>query len=154
LLGILFYACERDDICAESTVTTPRLIIEFYDVNNPSDTRNVRNLSIREVGNDTAILFSSGSSISVPLRTNAIETSYVFTLNSLAEGGGLIDTLRFSYATEEIYVNRACGFKVNFVDFRARQQPTNNPNENWIRNIQVLENTIVNESEPHMFMFY
>lgn len=149
-----FTACERDDICPGATVTTPKLTIEFYDINNPSDTRNVRNLAVREIGKDTALLFSSGSSIAIPLKTNAIETRYVFTLNALAESGGLTDTLRFSYSTEELYVNRACGFKVNFIDFRARLENTFTTNKTWIRNIQARENIIEDESEIHLFIFY
>jgi len=31
------YNCESDDICPESTLTTPRMIITFYDVNNPEE---------------------------------------------------------------------------------------------------------------------
>jgi hypothetical protein len=154
MIYLLFVSCERDDICPASTQTTPKVVIEFYDVNNPSDTRNIRNLTVREIGRDTAILFSSGSAITIPLKTNAIETRYVFTLNALAESGGLVDTLRFSYATEEVYVSRACGFKVNFVDFRARQENTFTANQSWIRNIQVLENTVEDEIEPHLFIFY
>lgn len=35
------YNCESDDICPESTLTTPRMIITFYDVNNPEERKNV-----------------------------------------------------------------------------------------------------------------
>lgn len=34
LLAILYFGCERDDICAEGTPTTPRLLVEFFDVTN------------------------------------------------------------------------------------------------------------------------
>ena len=38
LIGIItLQNCERDDICAEGTTTTPRLLIEFYDASNPDD---------------------------------------------------------------------------------------------------------------------
>ena len=42
LIAVLFLGCERDDICAEATATTPHLIMRFYDVNNPEETNNPR----------------------------------------------------------------------------------------------------------------
>ena len=38
------YNCESDDICPESTLTTPRMIITFYDVNNPEVRKKVESL--------------------------------------------------------------------------------------------------------------
>ena len=35
IVSIIFLtSCEKDDICPESTQTTPRLVITFYDINN------------------------------------------------------------------------------------------------------------------------
>jgi len=36
LLAVSFWNCEKDDICAETTPTTPKLVIEFYDNANPT----------------------------------------------------------------------------------------------------------------------
>ena len=149
-----FSSCERDDICAAATVTTPKLVIEFFDINNPGNPKNVRDLVVSEVENDTTgLLFNSPSSIAVPLKTNDIETKYVFNLNANSETGGLVDTLTFSYATDQLYVNRACGFKVNFIDFRASIETEANP-DSWIEDIRVRENSIENEFETHIFIFY
>lgn len=151
---ILFISCERDDICAEATVTTPKLVIEFFDANNPGNSKNVRNLVVREIEKDTAFLFNSTSTISIPLKTNAIETSYVFNLNALADSGGRTDTLTFFYATEERYVSRACGFKVNFIDFRAISENIESNTESWIKDVQVREKNIQNEFETHLYIYY
>jgi hypothetical protein len=152
----LFISCERDDICAEATVTTPKLVIDFFFDDNTQGVRNVVDLEVREVNKDTSDVFGvfNASSIAIPLKTDAIETSYVFNLNSQDESGGLTDTLIFSYATERIYVNRACGFKVNFIDFSARLvNPSDNP-EGWVQNIRIDESIIENESETHLSIFY
>ncbi|WP_299113861.1 DUF6452 family protein [uncultured Winogradskyella sp.] len=45
VVATIIIGCERDDICAESTSTTPRLIIEFYDADSPDDLKNVPRLS-------------------------------------------------------------------------------------------------------------
>ncbi len=41
LLITTFYSCERDDICPESTPTTPHLVISFFDVDDQDETLNV-----------------------------------------------------------------------------------------------------------------
>lgn len=151
---LLLFSCERDDICPAATPTTPKLVIEFFDVDNTESSKNIRDLAVRTFEKDAALLFNSTSTISIPLKTDTIETSYIFNLNALAESGGLRDTLIFSYATEELYVSRACGFKVNFFDFRASLEGQETSSEGWIRDIQVIENTIENESETHLFIFY
>ena len=157
LLGLvlIIYACERDDICPEVTVTTPKLVIEFYDINNTINSKNVNDLAVRAVENDSLALgFNSTSSIALPLKTNAIETQYIFNLNAQSETGGLVDTLNFSYATVETYLNRACGFKVDFIDFDARLVNELGSENTWIRDIQVEETTINNETETHLSIFY
>jgi len=46
IVAMGFIACERDDICAEGTSTTPRLIIEFYDSEDPENLQSVTRLSV------------------------------------------------------------------------------------------------------------
>lgn len=45
-ITLILLSCERDDICAETTSTTPRLIIEFYDVDNNDDLKDVPLLTV------------------------------------------------------------------------------------------------------------
>jgi len=148
----LLASCERDDICAAATPTTPKLVVEFFSADNPGQNRNVSNLAITEINVEDTLRFTGTSEISIPLRTDAIETTYIFNINSEAASGGRIDTLTFSYATEELYVNRACGFKVNFIDFRVRQA-NNNP-LSWIQDLVINEIIIENESETHLSITY
>ena len=35
LFLIVLFSCEKDDICPDTTQTTPRLVIEFYDLTAP-----------------------------------------------------------------------------------------------------------------------
>ena len=39
-------SCESDDICPESTNSTPRLIITFYDMQNTEVKKNVEDLAV------------------------------------------------------------------------------------------------------------
>ena len=51
IASFITYNCESDDICPESTLTTPRMIITFYDVNNPEERKNVESLGVYIVKN-------------------------------------------------------------------------------------------------------
>ena len=53
IVSIIFVllTCESDDICPESTQTTPRIVITFYDINNPNEKKNVESLGIYTVNN-------------------------------------------------------------------------------------------------------
>lgn len=45
-LAIALINCERDDICAATTQTTPRLIIEFYDATDTEELLNVSRITV------------------------------------------------------------------------------------------------------------
>ena len=48
LITLSFSGCEKDDICTDET--TPRLILEFYDISNPANLKTVLNLKVKGVG--------------------------------------------------------------------------------------------------------
>jgi hypothetical protein len=90
-------------------------------------------------------------------------TEYSFTLN--ADDGSAtndrIDTLKFNYSRNEIYVSRACGFKTTFnLSNDATQNAfilNNTPNATqgaWIDSILVLRPQIENENEAHIKIFF
>ena len=96
-----FSSCEKDDICEETTATTPKLIIEFYDILNPTVLKNVTNLAVKEIGITSAVIsFISESKIELPLKTNEDSTKYSFVLNAGNTNTSLIytDVLQFNYS--------------------------------------------------------
>ena len=77
IMAFSFSSCEKDDICDANTITTPRLVIKFYDVNNASVAKNVTNLTIIGEGKTTGISFNgstliNGSTVSIPLQTDLV----------------------------------------------------------------------------------
>ncbi|WP_178984981.1 DUF6452 family protein [Winogradskyella helgolandensis] len=50
LIAIALINCERDDICAATTQTTPRLIIEFYDASETDELLNVSRITVYREG--------------------------------------------------------------------------------------------------------
>jgi len=148
--------CEKDDICDSNTATTPRLIIEFNDINNPSLSKNVPNLAIIGEGSTEYIAFNGVSRIEVPLKLSSDVTRYKFILNygnTVNPASINEDNLEFRYTRNNIFISRACGYKTIFV--LDNQNPYTltdaaTADQLWIQNITLLQPNILNENETHL----
>ena len=156
LLAVSFWNCEKDDICAEGTPTTPRVIIEFYDATATTTLKNVTSLGVIEPTFATGFAFTAVSKIQVPLRTNATTT----TLNFIQNGSDTdtsndnIDAVTFNYETQEVYISRAGGYKMIF-QLEAIDGVITTPDaNNWIQNIVVTQPDIENENEVHVKIYF
>ena len=165
------FACQRDDICPETTDTTPLLIIRFYENEEPRDLQSPQNLSIRAAdsdstnfvintgGNSPVPYFRfSGDSIAIPLKTNSDQTSYVFTLNTAANdttasNSGIRDTISFTYGRNEEYINRACAYKINYVGLKTTLQ-NSGENSGWIQDVEIEQTDIEDENQAHVSIFF
>ncbi|WP_162984873.1 DUF6452 family protein [Mesonia aquimarina] len=153
-------SCQRDDICPETTQTTPNLVISFRDIENPSIPKAVTNLNIREE-NKTDYFYDepiSDTIAIIPLRNNQNFTNYYFTLNSeIVNGSGNPDRnkdqIQFSYATDEIFVSRACSYKTEFYELQG-SLISDDETANWIESITIAENNIVDENTVHLFIYH
>lgn len=153
----LFWGCERDDICSEAFQVTPRLIIEFYDINETETLKNVSDLSIVAFGEEDTIDIGTVNKISIPLRTDQESTRYSFIRSASNDEFINADELNFIYANRNVYVNRACGFKNEFLDFQAFRILEDNPENNWIRSLEIIQTSIENdqqEEDTHLFIFH
>ena len=157
----LSLGCQRDDICPETTETTPLLIIRFYENQDPFELQAPQNLRVRSVGNDTTFVYNrfSQDSIAIPLRTNQDVSEYIFTVNTPPdpvegeepEEPGNSDVLTFSYGREEEYLNRACTFKVNYVGLKVELEEDEN---NWIQDIQIEQANVEDQNQAHVSIFF
>ena len=154
VLAVSFWNCEKDDICAQETPTTPRVIVEFYDAANPTELKNVTNLGIAEPTFETGYAFNAVSSITVPLRTNQDTTTLNFILNGSDEDAtnDLTDVITFNYSRTETYISRACGYKTTFIlnDTDGLVIPTSN----WISSYEIVQTNINNEDETHVKIYF
>ena len=160
-LALFFSSCEKDDICDANTATTPRLVIQFYDFANPSVLKNVTNLKVVGAGMTDGIIFNgtettSGNTISIPLKTNDVTTSYTFTLNSGNSNPALVnvDNIQFDYTTSDVFVSRACGFKTIFMLNPTNPYTHTIAADKWIKYISVEKSNIENENETHIKIFF
>jgi Family of unknown function (DUF6452) len=169
LLTLAFFNCEKDDICAENTPTTPQLIIRFYDISSQEDTKSVTGLRVTAFNeNNVEVLISNlnivtTDSISLPLRTDADLTKFVLYKDySVDDNGtpsdtsddiilGNPDTITITYLREDVYVSRACGFKTIFKNIAFSFE---SDGDNWIVNDEVINPIIDNETTAHVKIFH
>ena len=147
---LLLSGCQKDDICPEGTETTPLLQIEFFDAEDPETLKVVEDLMIIEVEtNDTLFGPATTNNVDIPLRTTQNFTEYKFISNSGSETENE-DLVRFDYLPNPDYINRACGFKINFLDLTLTR-PIGE--DSWIESDLIVINDIENEAEFHHISF-
>ena len=150
-------SCEKDDICAADTPTTPQVVIEFFNKTTTAS-KEVTSLKIQEFGNNNVLGIFNGSKIKIPLKTNFDITKYTFTLNS--DKPLLInpDNLEFNYTRNVVYISRACGYKTNFMldtnKLILEPEIPNSPPTEWISRISISKPNILNEDETHIKIYF
>ena len=160
ILIVFIFACEKDDICADGTPTTARLIVKFYDATLPEETKTVANLAVYGLNDQNEPVFfdniTNTDSLAVPLRTDANVTQLVFhkditDLNDLLVGN--TDNVDINYNREDQYVSRACGYKAIFELLSADLTADT---DNWILNIEINtdNSTVENEQAAHIKVFH
>jgi hypothetical protein len=152
----IFSGCEKDDICAGTTITTPRVVIEFYDFNIPTNLKSVSNLKVTGVDGNTNLPDSlgvfTGTTILLPLRASQDNTKYSLILNSTSTANANEDFLQFNYTRNNVYVSRACGYKTLF-ELQGNPSITEDTS-NWIQNLIVTTTKINDESETHIKIYF
>jgi hypothetical protein len=151
-----FSNCEKDDICAEGTPVTPRIVIEFYNAARPTVLKNITALGVIDPNTTSGIAFNGVSKIQVPLKTTANTTTLRFIENGsdTNTGNDNIDVLTFTYERVDQYVSRACGFKTLFYLNETNPVALTADGNNWIQNIQVQQTNIENENEVHVKIYF
>jgi len=158
LVGSSFLSCEKDDICAEGTPTTPNVVIRFFRSDNTSVLNPVSNFKYYVEGmTDTITITASTDSIRVPLRVDATQVKWGFILRQTGTGGTTRNTdyLTFDYTKQQTYVSRACGYKTTF-NLTEDPVQTDAPGENtlWIDEVEVEKYNIEDENERHISIYY
>ncbi|WP_179346620.1 DUF6452 family protein [Winogradskyella ursingii] len=171
LLVMTLNGCERDDICAESTQTTPRLLIEFYDVTDQENLKSVTRLTAYGEGlvenpplesNDATLVFNSNvDALELPLRIGIenetsttrfiLEKDTNLRLDENEATASNVDIIEINYTNIFEYVSRACGYKSIFTDLVVTRELDE---DNWIDNINIVTTTIENENTVHVQIFH
>ncbi|WP_405206067.1 DUF6452 family protein [Aquimarina sp. LLG6339-5] len=154
IVGIYFSSsCERDDICAEDTLTTPLLIIKFIEDGTVSDIKQPNELQIGSPGFLNIIDYETNQdSIMIPLRTRGLLTDFEFIIDSDSDTPNT-DVVSFQYTPVEEYVSSACGFKVNYNGLTA-SVAVEDGDGNWIKSIIIEEDNVTDETAAHVLIFH
>ena len=181
IIAILLLGCERDDICAEGTPTTPRLLIEFFDAADTETLKSVTRLSVygedlvtsglpedTATAEGVALIFNSNSNaIELPLLIGdeGIETTTRYILerdtNLRIDGDAATDSnndiLVVKYTPQFVYVSRACGVKSIFTNLEVSVE--SNDASQWIQNTALANTTetqitVENEDATHVQIFH
>lgn len=155
ITAILLWNCEKDDICEDGTPTTPRMIIEFYDNNNPTTKKTVTNLAIVAQNVTDTLLFNGVSKIEIPLKTNAENVIFNFVNDSKNATVSLrnTDEVIANYTRNDVFISRACGYKTVFTLNDSNGLDFTPDSDNWIKEIAIQNQNILNENEVHVKIF-
>lgn len=170
LIAIIAWSCEKDDICAADTITTPRLIIRFYNIIEQDEFKNVRELTIAGLNDDGSLRDLipvnrvSPDSIVLPLRfeNEGIEFTTRFQLeknsdyatNDNPDDDSNIDILEIRCTPQFVYVSRACGYRGVFSLAPQGGVSKVEDEDNWIQSIEITNQSIDNERAAQVIIYH
>ena len=161
IVSIIFLTgCEKDDICPESTQTTPRLVITFYDIDNTQERKNVESLAVYAVRDNELVLIEDISgittdSIAIPLRNDIGVSNFKFIKNYSVENDVIFgdpNHIYIDYEINDVFISRACGFIANYsittlLNYDLMADP---PITGWITGYEIINSTVTNENQSHV----
>lgn len=157
IISTYLLSCEKDDICAGTTPTTPSLFIEFYQKESPSEPKVISKLEYYVEGSIKVDSVKNVNNMKLPLRTDSDITKWYLRYNG-TEGTVKFtntDILEFHYKRTVTYVSRACGYKTTF-----KLDPEPNPfltdfndDDFWITDLNVITTNIENEDKAHIKIY-
>ncbi len=158
ILAISFsISCERDDICIDDI--TPKLIIRFYDFENPELFKDVANIKVNIEGADgdyiNETITTLTDSIALPINVGGNQTRYTLTLQETEalEQEENADVFEITYTQEDLFVSRPCGYEAIFNEVVTDLEKDE---DNWIDEIVPLSDPleIINESSAHVKIYH
>lgn len=152
LMISLYAGCTTDDICSEETQTTPNLVINFADNKIAGVAKPLSHIMIRNLDLDTLVWNAPADTIAIPLYTDADRSTYAFTI--FKEEVPYTNIYQFDYTREEIYVSRACGFKMHFENLKAEAIPNENLTTGWTKNITIIKPIVEDEKSTHITILH
>ncbi len=153
LISFLSLGCEKDDICNEGTPGTPRVIIRFYDKDNPTTLKSAPGIKIKEVNKENLYAMLGSDSLALPMDLSKTFTRYAFILPSSTASLTIADTLQFNHTNRrDTYSRRACGYSAEYV--LSNPAITTIGSQTWYVNSTVVLDTIRNEEQAHLAIYH
>ena len=138
-------SCEPDDVCSEANPSTPQLVFRLYDSSQPNELKAVDTLRIMSLGDQAPLEFINIDSIVFPLQVNANKINTDLTISN-----GATDRIEIDYLSNDVYLNRACGFQSTFqIHTIEVDQPAN-----WINSIEIVTNEVIIDTLAHVKIYH
>ena len=145
LLLFLNSSCEPDDVCSEANPSTPHLVFRLYDSSQPNEFKAIDTLRIMSLGDQAPLEFINTDSIVFPLQVNANKINTDLTISNEAT-----DRIEIDYISNDVYLNRACGFQSTFqIHTIEVDQPAN-----WINSIEIVTNEVIIDTLAHVKIYH
>ena len=155
---VILSGCTRDDICDPNEATTPLLIITFKNNLNRDEAKSVTGLTVLADYRLASIIESGTTtdSIAIPMRTAFNETQYQFIRAATATSLEIIDVYRANYTREDLYINRACGFKTVYNNLAFSENVTDSDNDtaSWILEVVINQTNVTDENQSHITIYH
>ena len=158
--SLIIISCEKDDICPDSTQTTPQLVVTFYDAIDPQQSKTVESLAVYAIKDSELILIENinginTDSIAIPLRNDIGVSNFRFIKNYSVENDiifGDLNHVYIDYEMTDVFISRACGFITNYsilslVPYDILQDP---PVIGWIDGYEIVNPIVTNENQAHV----
>ena len=138
-------SCEPDDVCSEANPSTPQLVFRLYDSSQSNELKAVDTLRIMSLGDQAPLEFINTDSIVFPLPVNANKINTDLTISN-----GTTDRIEIDYLSNDVYLNRACGFQSTFqIHTIEVDQPAN-----WINSIEIVTNEVIIDTLAHVKIYH
>ena len=155
---LIIISCEKDDICPDSTQTTPQLIVTFYDVLDPQQSKIVESLAVYAIKDSELILIENingvnTDSIAIPLRNDIGVSNFKFIKNYSVENDiifGDQNHIYIDYEISDVFVSRACGFLANYSISSLILVLQDYPIVEWIGGYEIVNPIVTNENQAHV----
>lgn len=155
VISTFIVGCEKDEICLEEI--TPKLIIRFYDIENPNEYKQVSkiNVQIEGVEGDYFNVSTTTDSIAIPIKVTEDITRFklIINQNDADDTNDNTDIFDLNYIREDIFISRSCGYKTVFNEVTTK---LNTDSDNWIKKIETVANpqNILNQKSNHVKIFH
>ena len=152
---LIIISCEKDDICPDSTQTTPQLVVTFYDALDPQQSKIVESLAVYAIKDSELILIENinginTDSIAIPLRNDIGAAEFSFIRNYSVENNiifGDLSHIYIDYEMTDVFISRACGFITNYSLLSILND---NYADTWITESEIVNPVVTNENQAHV----
>ena len=152
---LIIISCEKDDICPDSTQTTPQLVVTFYDALDPQQSKIVESLAVYAIKDSELILIENinginTDSIAIPLRNDIGASNFRFIRNYYVENNiifGDLSHIYIDYEMTDVFISRACGFITNYSLLSILND---NYADTWITESEIVNPVVTNENQAHV----